>query len=95
MVHYVNWEFFCFSVVSVMDSFMFLFLENYGVRKLEAVFAVLIATMALSFAWMFGDTKPNGKELLMGKNLNIIWMDIKSISVFLLSGIIIGRNHRI
>jgi Mn2+/Fe2+ NRAMP family transporter len=74
---------------------MFLFLENYGVRKLEAVFAVLIATMALSFAWMFGDTKPNGKELLMGKNLNIIWMDIKSISVFLLSGIIIGRNHRI
>jgi Mn2+/Fe2+ NRAMP family transporter len=74
---------------------MFLFLENYGVRKLEAVFAVLIATMALSFAWMFGDTKPNGKELLMGKNLNIIWMDIKSISLFLLSGIIIGRNHRI
>lgn len=35
-------------------------------RKLEAVFAVLIGTMALSFAWMFGDTKPNGKELLIG-----------------------------
>lgn len=48
---------------------MFLFLENYGVRKLEAVFAVLIATMALSFAWMFGDTKPSGKELLKGKSL--------------------------
>ena len=50
---------------------MFLFLENYGVRKLEGVFAVLIATMALSFAWMFGDTKPNGKELLKGKSF--IW----------------------
>lgn len=36
-------------------------------RKLEGVFAVLIATMALSFAWMFVDTKPNGKELLIGK----------------------------
>lgn len=36
-------------------------------RKLEAAFAVLIATMALSFAWMFGDAKPSGKELLMGK----------------------------
>ncbi|KAL8151759.1 hypothetical protein V2J09_021567 [Rumex salicifolius] len=46
--------------------FIFLFLENYGVRKLEAVFAVLIATMALSFAWMFGETKPNGAELLIG-----------------------------
>lgn len=50
-------------------SFIFLFLENYGVRKLEAVFAVLIATMALSFAWMFGETKPNGTELLLGKPL--------------------------
>lgn len=49
-------------------SFMFLFLENYGVRKLEALFAVLIGTMALSFAWMFADAKPNGKELVLGKS---------------------------
>lgn len=35
-------------------------------RKLEAVFAVLIATMALSFAWMFGEAKPSGIELLIG-----------------------------
>jgi Mn2+/Fe2+ NRAMP family transporter len=48
-------------------SFIFLFLENYGVRKLEAFFAVLIATMAISFAVMFGETKPSGKELLIGK----------------------------
>lgn len=52
-----------------MNSFMFLFLENYGVRKLEAVFAVLISTMALSFAWMFADTRPNGKELMLGEKL--------------------------
>lgn len=52
----------------IIVSFIFLFLENYGVRKLEAVFAVLIATMALSFAWMFGDTKPDGKELLLGED---------------------------
>ncbi|ONK64784.1 uncharacterized protein A4U43_C07F29890 [Asparagus officinalis] len=53
-------------VITALDCFVFLFLENYGVRKLEAVFAVLIATMAVSFAWMFGETKPNGKELLIG-----------------------------
>ncbi|KAK9165884.1 hypothetical protein Scep_001075 [Stephania cephalantha] len=53
-------------LITAFDCFIFLFLENYGVRKLEAVFAVLIATMALSFAWMFGDTKPSGKELLLG-----------------------------
>jgi Mn2+/Fe2+ NRAMP family transporter len=49
-------------------SFIFLFLENYGVRKLEAFFAVLIATIAISFAVMFGETKPSGKELLIGKS---------------------------
>lgn len=50
-------------------SFVFLFLENYGVRKLEALFAVLIAVMAVSFAWMFGETKPNGVELLVGEKM--------------------------
>lgn len=35
-------------------------------RKLEALFAVLIATMAASFAWMFADTKPNGSEIILG-----------------------------
>lgn len=53
-------------IITASDCFLFLFLENYGVRKLEAVFSVLISTMALSFAWMFVDTKPNGKELLVG-----------------------------
>ncbi|POO00779.1 NRAMP-like metal transporter [Trema orientale] len=53
-------------IITALDCFIFLFLENYGVRKLEAVFAVLIATMALSFAWMFGETKPSGTELLLG-----------------------------
>ena len=61
-----------FSLLSHMDSFIFLFLENYGVRKLEALFAVLIATMGVSFAWMFGETKPSGKDLLMGKKVYLI-----------------------
>ncbi|XP_043714004.1 metal transporter Nramp2-like isoform X2 [Telopea speciosissima] len=53
-------------LITAFDCFIFLFLENYGVRKLEALFAVLIGTMGLSFAWMFGEAKPNGKELLLG-----------------------------
>ncbi|KAL4379651.1 hypothetical protein GQ457_02G015040 [Hibiscus cannabinus] len=53
-------------VITAFDCFIFLFLENYGVRKLEAFFAVLIATMAVSFAWMFGQTQPSGTELLLG-----------------------------
>ncbi|KAJ7944485.1 Metal transporter [Quillaja saponaria] len=53
-------------VITALDCFIFLFLENYGVRKLEAFFAVLIATMAISFAWMFGKAKPSGTDLLLG-----------------------------
>ncbi|XP_038996806.1 metal transporter Nramp4-like [Hibiscus syriacus] len=53
-------------VITAFDRFIFLFLENYGVRKLEAFFAVLIATMAVSFAWMFGQTKPSSTEILLG-----------------------------
>ncbi|KAJ8538124.1 hypothetical protein K7X08_014664 [Anisodus acutangulus] len=47
------------------EDFIFLFLENYGGRKLEAFLAVLISTMALSFAWMFADTRPSSKELII------------------------------
>ncbi|KAK3411989.1 metal transporter Nramp3 [Eucalyptus grandis] len=53
-------------VITAADCFIFLLLENYGVRKLEAFFAFLIATMAMSFAWMFADAKPSGTELLLG-----------------------------
>ncbi|KAF7828656.1 metal transporter Nramp3-like [Senna tora] len=53
-------------IITACDCFIFLFLENYGVRKLEAFFAVLIGLMALSFAWMFGEAKPSGKDLLLG-----------------------------
>lgn len=51
---------------------MFLSLENYGVRKLEALFAVLITTMACSFAWMFVETEPSGKDLLIGECLFLL-----------------------
>ncbi|KAL3634152.1 hypothetical protein CASFOL_021206 [Castilleja foliolosa] len=53
-------------LITASDCFMFLLLENYGVRKLEAIFAVLISTMALSFAWMFADADPSKTELLTG-----------------------------
>ncbi|XP_073282945.1 metal transporter Nramp2-like, partial [Primulina huaijiensis] len=53
-------------LITASDSFLFLLLENYGVRKLEAVFGVLISTMALSFAWMFVDARPSTKELIVG-----------------------------
>nr|ADE77811.1 unknown [Picea sitchensis] len=53
-------------LITALDCFIFLFLENFGVRKLEALFGLLITVMGLSFAWMFGEAKPNGLELILG-----------------------------
>ena len=55
-------------------------------RKLEAVFAVLISTMAISFAWMFGQTQPSGTELLIGAHLsltivNFYFLEISSLEI--------------
>ncbi len=36
-------------------------------RKLEALFCGFIGVMALSFAWMFGETNPNGKAMATGQ----------------------------
>ncbi|KAL9257699.1 Metal transporter Nramp2-like protein [Drosera capensis] len=53
-------------VITAVDCFAFLFLETYGVRKLEASLAALVATMAAAFAWMFIDARPSGEKLLVG-----------------------------
>ncbi|KAL2505944.1 Metal transporter Nramp2 [Abeliophyllum distichum] len=91
-------------LITASDCFMFLLLENYGVRKLEAVFAVLISTMALSFAWMFADAKPSGKELLIGllvpklssrtirQAVGVVGCVIMPHNVFLHSALVLSRK---
>ncbi|KAH7307846.1 hypothetical protein KP509_22G080000 [Ceratopteris richardii] len=53
-------------LITGIDGFIFLFLENYGIRKLEALFGVLISIMAISFACMFAQAQPSAKELFAG-----------------------------
>ncbi|XP_058221167.1 metal transporter Nramp3.2-like [Rhododendron vialii] len=91
-------------LITACDCFFFLFLENYGVRKIEAVFAVFISMMALAFAWMFVDTKPSGKELVLGllipklssktiqQAVGIVGCVITPYNVFLHSALVQSRN---
>jgi natural resistance-associated macrophage protein 2 len=37
------------SIITILDTFTFLFIHACGVRKLEAFFAVLVGTMAVCF----------------------------------------------
>ncbi|KAL3726124.1 hypothetical protein ACJRO7_031069 [Eucalyptus globulus] len=79
-------------IITAADCFIFLFLENYGVRKLEAVFAFLIALMALSFAWMFGEAKPSAVELLLGVLIPKLSSKTITQAVAVLGGIIMPHN---
>ena len=37
------------TLITVCDTFIFLLLDKYGLRKLEAFFGILIAVMAMTF----------------------------------------------
>ncbi|KAK3146756.1 hypothetical protein QOZ80_3BG0271500 [Eleusine coracana subsp. coracana] len=79
-------------LITALDSFIFLSLENYGIRKLEAVFAVLITTMACSFAWMFAETKPSGKDLIIGILIPKLGSRTIKQAVGLVGGVITPHN---
>lgn len=39
------------TLITIVDTFTFLFLDKYGLRKLEFLFGVLITVMAISFGY--------------------------------------------
>lgn len=53
-------------LITAADTFTFLFLESYGVRKLEAFFGALILTMAVTFGVEYVISEPDQVALLEG-----------------------------
>ncbi|XP_072214249.1 natural resistance-associated macrophage protein 2 isoform X2 [Excalfactoria chinensis] len=53
-------------LITIADTFVFLFLDKYGLRKLEAFFGFLITIMALTFGYEYVTVKPDQKQLLRG-----------------------------
>eukprot|EP00667_Euglena_gracilis_P004913 EG_transcript_4943 len=53
-------------LITLLDTFVFLMLESYGIRKLEALFSVLIATMAVTFGIEFFLAEPNAWDVTKG-----------------------------
>ncbi|XP_074931901.1 natural resistance-associated macrophage protein 2 isoform X2 [Phalacrocorax aristotelis] len=53
-------------LITIADTFVFLFLDKYGLRKLEAFFGFLITIMALTFGYEYITVKPNQEKLLTG-----------------------------
>ncbi|XP_066882969.1 natural resistance-associated macrophage protein 1 isoform X2 [Kogia breviceps] len=53
-------------LITIVDTFFFLFLDNYGLRKLEAFFGFLITIMALTFGYEYVVARPAQGALLRG-----------------------------
>ncbi|KAK3868545.1 hypothetical protein Pcinc_026075 [Petrolisthes cinctipes] len=53
-------------LITIVDTFTFLGLDRYGLRKLEAFFALLIAIMAVTFGYEYGVAKPDQLAVLKG-----------------------------
>ncbi|XP_076787789.1 natural resistance-associated macrophage protein 1 isoform X1 [Arvicanthis niloticus] len=53
-------------LITIVDTFFFLFLDNYGLRKLEAFFGFLITIMALTFGYEYVVARPSQRALLTG-----------------------------
>lgn len=53
-------------LITIADTFTFLFLDKYGLRKLEGFFGLLITIMAVTFGYEYIVAKPNQGELLKG-----------------------------
>lgn len=54
------------SLITIFDSLVFLLIHYFGIRKLEAFFGFLIATMAVCFFLNFFLVSPNIGDVLFG-----------------------------
>lgn len=54
------------TLITVVDTFTFLFLDKYGLRKLEFFFGLLITVMAVSFGYEYILSAPNQGEVFTG-----------------------------
>ncbi|KAB0378599.1 hypothetical protein FD755_010177 [Muntiacus reevesi] len=53
-------------LITIADTFAFLFLDNYGLRKLEAFFGFIVTVMALTFGYEYVTVKPSQTQILKG-----------------------------
>lgn len=53
-------------LITIIDTFVFLFLDKYGLRKLEAFFGLLITVMAITFGYEYVTVGADQGQLLKG-----------------------------
>lgn len=53
-------------LITIVDTFTFLFLDKYGLRKLELFFGTLITIMGISFGYEYVISQPSQIDVVEG-----------------------------
>jgi len=61
-----GWPLYVGCLVTAADTFTFMLVHWYGVRKLEMIFTTLIGVMVVTFSVEFGLAKPDGGQIMKG-----------------------------
>ncbi|EFA85430.1 solute carrier family 11 member 1 [Heterostelium album PN500] len=79
-------------LITAVDTFTFLFLENYGIRKLEAFFCSLISIMAITFLVEYIISKPDQFQVFKGCVIPYVTRSNVSEAVGILGAVIMPHN---
>ncbi|KAF2073836.1 hypothetical protein CYY_004863 [Polysphondylium violaceum] len=79
-------------LITAADTFTFLFLEKYGVRKLEFFFCSLIAVMVIAFGIEYGISKPDQVEVIKGIFIPRVSHSNLSQAVGILGAVVMPHN---
>lgn len=79
-------------LMTATDTFTFMMIQRYGIRRLEAFFMVLITTMAVCFWIELVQSKPNVKEIIEGVLIPNVPKNAEFQAVAMLGAIVMPHN---
>eukprot|EP00045_Choanoeca_perplexa_P017011 m.238075 g.238075 ORF g.238075 m.238075 type:complete len:546 (-) comp17423_c0_seq5:3929-5566(-) len=80
------------ALITGADTFTFLFLERYGLRKLEYLFAVLISVMVGTFGYIYSHSDPDQAAVVKGIAVPSLEHDTSVQAVALMGAVIMPHN---
>ena len=102
-----GWPLWVGAIVTILDSFLFLFIHYFGIRKLEFFFLLLIAIMTITFKinmiesspdvgeTAFGTLVPTVPKGSIGAALGLIGAVIMPHNLYLHSSLVLTRSVRV
>ncbi|MFZ6023936.1 MAG: Nramp family divalent metal transporter [Bacteroidota bacterium] len=80
------------TAITVLDTFLFLLLQRYGIRKMEAFILALVATIGVSFLIEVLIAKPDMKEVVTGFVPSILSNESLYIAVGIIGATVMPHN---